>query len=173
MDAATIRPAVAADVARLADLAQRTWLDAFGDGLRPEDRAAEVEAGRSEAYFARALSERAILVAEEGAALVGYVEFGAVSIPEVEARPGDQELDRLYVETTLQGRGLGRRLLDAALRDPRLAGARRVYLQVWEANERALRLYRAFGFETVGTTRFTVGEAPMEDLVMVLERPPR
>ena len=74
------------------------------------------------------------------------------------------------VETELQGRGIGRKLMEAALRHPRLAGARRIFLQVWEENERALRLYEHLGFERLGTTRFTVGTEVMEDLVMVLDR---
>jgi ribosomal protein S18 acetylase RimI-like enzyme len=100
---------------------------------------------------------------------VGYVQFGDVGIPEVEVRPGDRGLQRLYVETALQGRGLGRRLLEAGLRHPRLAEAERIFLQVWDRNERAVRLYESFGFRKTGTTTFKVGGEVMQDVVMVLE----
>jgi diamine N-acetyltransferase len=153
----TIRPAGAADVPALAALAARTWSDAFGGGASPEDQAAELAEGRSEAFFAAALNEKTTLVADAGGIVVGYVQFGDVSIPEVDARPGDVSLRRLYVETELQGRGLGRTLLEAALRHPRLAAAPRIFLQVWEENARAVRLYESVGFRTIGTTRFTVG----------------
>ena len=136
--------------------------------------AAELEATRSEAYFATALGERSMLVAEEGGVLVGYVQFGDVDIAEVDVRPGDQELHRLYVETAFQGRGIGRMLMDEALRHLRLAGAERVFLQVWEENERAVRLYESYGFGTAGRTAFTIGSGEVvEDLVMVLEVQPR
>jgi ribosomal protein S18 acetylase RimI-like enzyme len=102
--------------------------------------------------------------------LLGYVQFGDVGIPEVEPEPGDEGLQRLYVETALQGRGLGRSLLEAALRHPRLTEAKRIFLQVWEENERAVRLYESFGFRRAGTTTFAIGAEVMEDLVMVLER---
>jgi ribosomal protein S18 acetylase RimI-like enzyme len=96
---------------------------------------------------------------------------GDVEIAEVDVRPGDQWLQRLYVDRAFQGRGLGRRLLDAALVHPRLALAHRVYLTVWEENEPALRLYRSAGFRPVGTTAFRIGDGPLvEDLVLVLER---
>ena len=56
----------------------------------------------------------------------------------------------------------------AALRHPRLAGASRIYLTVWERNERAIRLYESVGFQIVGTTTFTIGAGEVaEDLVMV------
>jgi predicted N-acetyltransferase YhbS len=58
--------------------------------------------------------------------LIGYVQFGDVNISELEPLPGDQELHRLYVATDLQGQGVGRRLTEAALRHPRLAGASRI-----------------------------------------------
>jgi ribosomal protein S18 acetylase RimI-like enzyme len=93
-----------------------------------------------------------------------------VHIPEADIRPGDQELHRVYVDTALQGRGLGRRLMDAALCHPRLAAAGRVYLQVWERNPRAIGLYESLGFQTVGATTFRIGTGELaEDLVMLLD----
>jgi diamine N-acetyltransferase len=109
-------------------------------------------------------------VAEEDGALLGYVQFGDVGIPEVQAKPGDQGLQRVYVETALQGRGLGRRLVEAALQHPRLAEAKRVFLQVWDENERAVRLYESVGFRKIGTTTFTIGSEVTEDVVMLLDR---
>jgi diamine N-acetyltransferase len=99
------------------------------------------------------------------------VQFGDVDIPEVQVRPGDQELHRIYVETELHGQGLGRRLMNAALEHPRLADASRIFLQVWERNEPARRLYEGLGFKTVGTTTFTIGSGEVaEDLIMLLDR---
>ena len=170
MRALRIRPARPSDVPALAALAKRTWSGAFGDGVSRDGERAELEEGRSERYFAAALREKTILVAESDQVLVGYVQFGDVDIPEVEVRPGDQEFQRLYVETTLHGQGVGRRLTQAALMHPQLAEARRIFLQVWEKNERALRLYESFGFQRIGITRFTVGAEAMEDAVMLLEK---
>src|SRR5262249_21439312 len=100
----------------------------------------------------------------------GYVQFGDVGIPEVDAQPGDRGLHRLYVDTSWQGRGLGRRLLTAALEHPRLAAAGPVFLGVWEQNDRGLRLFERFGLRRGGTTSFTIGAEEMEDLVLVLDR---
>jgi ribosomal protein S18 acetylase RimI-like enzyme len=153
-----IRPAREEDVPALADLARRTWLDAFGDSLAPEDAEAAADETRSEERFRRALGERTILVAEDDGALVGYAELG------------DDTLHRLYIETAHQGRGIGRTLLDAALAHPRLAAAPRVSLQVWEKNPRAIRLYESVGFRRSGTAQFELAGETVEDLVYVLER---
>jgi ribosomal protein S18 acetylase RimI-like enzyme len=171
MDAPIIRPARLSDVPALSALAKRTWSEAFGDSVRPDDEAVELETTRSEKYFVNAMREKTILVAEADGALLGYVQFGDVEIPEVEIRPGDQGLQRVYVDSALQGRGLGRALMNAALEHPRLAYAGRIYLTVWERNERAVRLYESLGFESVGTTTVTIGsEAVGKDLVMLLDR---
>jgi ribosomal protein S18 acetylase RimI-like enzyme len=166
----TIRPAAASDVPALSDLARRTWSAAFGSSVSANDEAAELDETRSEGYFFDALRKKTILVAEGNGGLRGYVQFGAVEIPGVEALPGDRAIHRLYVESEWQGRGLGRLLLGAALQHPRLAHAKRIYLTVWQRNVPARRLYESLGFETVGTTTFTIGSEVVEDLVLLLVR---
>ena len=170
VDAATIRPATSSDVPALSKLAKRTWSEAFGDSISSEDEAIELEETRSETYFLGALREKTVLVAENGGVLLGYVQFGDVEIPEVDVRPGDRGFHRLYVDGPAQGRGLGRRLTDAALQHPRLGEASRIFLTVWGQNDRARRLYASFGFQEVGTTTFTIGSEVVEDLVMLLDR---
>lgn len=170
MDAPTIRPATVDDVPVLSDLAKRTWSDAFGSSVSPEDEAAELEQTRSTAYFVDALQRDTILVAESMDALLGYVQFGDVDVPGVDVRPGDQQLHRIYVNTALQGRGLGRLLMNAALRHPRLSSATRIFLTVWEKNERAVRLHESVGFRRVGTVTFAIGSEVAEDLLMLLDR---
>jgi diamine N-acetyltransferase len=90
-------------------------------------------------------------------------------IPDVDVCPGDQELRRLYVEPSLQGQGIGRQLMTAALAHPRLAAARRIFLQVWKENEKAIRLYESFGFRSVGTTTFTIAGHVQPELILLLE----
>jgi ribosomal protein S18 acetylase RimI-like enzyme len=157
-------------VPSLSALAKRTWSDAFGASVNEATAFTEINEGRSEHYFRSALQENLILVAEMNGRLVGYAEIGEVRIPEAKAQPGDMSLHRLYVETALQGQGVGRQLMTFALEHPKLAEARRVFLQVWEENTRARSLYEGFGFRKVGTTTFTIGSETMEDLVMRLDR---
>jgi diamine N-acetyltransferase len=170
VETATVRPATLGDVPALSELAKRTWADAFGGSVSPEDAAVELEETRSELYFTTALQDETVIVAEANDALLGYVQFGDVGIPEVAARPGDRQLRRLYVDAAAQGQGLGRRLMDAALEHPRLSAANRVFLTVWDQNPRAIGLYESLGFRAVGTTTFAIGSEVVEDIVMVLDR---
>src|SRR5262249_10594087 len=140
-----IRPAEAGDVAALADLARRTFSDAFGHSLSAPDLAAHLQNNLSDAYFRAAVLADAFVLAEIDAHPIGYAQFGAVEIRAPGRSPGDQELRRLYVEPAFQGRGIGGRLLDVALAHPRVRAAANVFLGVWEKNDGARRLYERYG----------------------------
>src|SRR5262245_23216136 len=132
-----IRAAEPGDIPTLADLARRTFSDAFGHSLGASDLAAHLQTNLSDAYFRMAAKVDVFLIAEIDARLVGYVQFGTVEMPAPGSSPGDQELRRLYIDSAFQNRGIGRRLLDAALAHPRLKGATNVFLDVWDENDGA------------------------------------
>jgi len=99
------------------------------------------------------------------------VQFGAAK-PSA-ADENDQELRRLYVHPEFQNRGYGTLLMEAALRHPRMSGARSIYLDVWEHNLGAQRFYRRYGFKVIGTRAFEVesGAATSLDLIMARRAP--
>jgi ribosomal protein S18 acetylase RimI-like enzyme len=159
-----IRPVQTTELAALADVAARTYADSFGDTYTPQDLARELAQNRSEAYFRSALEKGdIILVVAEDGQLRGFTQIKAVDLPELDPQPGDQLLDKVYVDPEWQGQGIGRRLLEATLAHPRLSAAKRVFLQVRSNNHRALSLYRSLGFEVVGSTRLGVGDRQRED----------
>jgi diamine N-acetyltransferase len=165
-DDPVIRPGNAREAYALSELAKRTWAEAFGWSVAPAHVRAELERNRSASHFRDALAGGGILVAELTGHLVGYAQIGPADIPEVRDRPGGA-IRRMYVDAPYQGRGIGSRLMAASLGRPELAGAPRVYVQVWEENAGAIRFYERFGFRTIGRTQFTIGDGAMlEDLVM-------
>jgi ribosomal protein S18 acetylase RimI-like enzyme len=166
-----IRPVLAKEIAALSALASRTYTDAFGASMSAEDLAAQLKATRSEGYFRNALREDAILVAVIDGAIVGYVQLSDVRISIEGAGPSDQELFALYVRSDLQGRGIGAALMDAALAHERFRRARKIWLDVWDENARAIALYTRYGFAPAGRRDFVVdGRVVGSDLVMVLQR---
>jgi ribosomal protein S18 acetylase RimI-like enzyme len=154
-----IRPVRTSELAALADVAARSYAKAFGDSYTPHELAEELKQNRSEQFFRTALKHGDdILVDVEDGKVRGYVLLTKVNFPELTPQPGDELLDRLYVDPNIQGQGIGRRLLEAALLHPRLARARRIFIQVWSENTRALKLYQSAGFDIFGTTRLGVGD---------------
>ena len=63
--------------------------------------------------------------------------------------PGVGEIKRMWLRPAWQGRGLGRRLMDACLDEARRLGSRALRLDTQAKLEAAVGLYRAYGFSEV------------------------
>ena len=163
-----IRRALPDDVPELEALAHHVFKHAYSHTMDPGDLAAHVGRFLSAAAFAAALESCVILVAEQDGRMMGFTQFGPTR--EETAGPDDRELIRLYVHPDYQNRGIGSGLLTAALEHPVLASAPRVFLEVWEKNYGAMRLYCRYGFELFGARKFEVASGAEMDLDLVMVR---
>lgn len=83
---------------------------------------------------------------------------------------GDQaELGNIAVVATERGRGIGARLMKAALEKARDRGACEVFLEVRVSNSSARALYERFGFQNVGRRRHYYTKPREDALVMRLD----
>ena len=164
-----VRPITPGEIEVLGELARRTYADAFGAAMSASDLAYHLAHRLSDGYFRQAFELDVILAADLERRLVGFIQFGKAEPIAPERTPADREIRRLYVIAECQNRGIGRRLMDAALTHRSLARAQSIYLDVWEDNHAAQRFYRRFGFETVGahTIELASGASQGRDLVMV------
>jgi ribosomal protein S18 acetylase RimI-like enzyme len=146
----TLRKVERADLPRLAELHRTAYRNRFDRYLfleladEAEDAVREVREildGR----WGEFLPEGSF-VSERGSELVG-------AVLSVHGTTGALVAD-VMVSPAAQGLGVGRRVLARALRSMHDAGVARVYLNVTEGNERAIRLYRGLGFvRSMGPTR--------------------
>ena len=67
--------------------------------------------------------------------------------------PASLEIERIYVSGGFQGEGLGRYLMEQAIRMAVERKKKYVWLGVWEKNEKAIRFYKRNGFYQIGTHR--------------------
>jgi len=165
----TVRQAVRGDEQALALIGAATFLESYAGVI---DGAAIVRhcAGyHTPEVYARSLASRdeALWLAEmaPGAAPAGYLHLTAPSLP-VAAEPGDVEIKRIYVLSSLRGRGAGARLLALAEDHARARGAGRILLGVYKQNARALAFYERKGFVAAGEREFDVGGRVYCDWVM-------
>jgi ribosomal-protein-alanine acetyltransferase len=115
----------------------------------------------SEKSFRDALAHPSIYFAaarDDANAVVGYVVAWFVA--------DEGQIANLAVAPSGWGQGIGRALLDAALREAALREASEVYLEVRDSNDRARRLYRSRGFEEVGRRRGYYRH-PVEDAIVL------
>ena len=146
---AGIRPAVAGDAGAMAEVFVAAWREAY-PGVVPEAVLAGLDHGRTARWLAGLIDERAegetdVAVADER--VIGFVRYGT--------RPPEPVgyVFGLYVHPAQAGRGVGRALLGHAERRLREQGMEVVSLHVFEANERARRLYAKAGYAPDGSTR--------------------
>ena len=139
MSDAIIRPAVKADLPAVQACLRETWHATY-DAMFG---AAEVTQFSDRLHALGVLEQdlaspdAAFLVADCAGAIVGTVYA-------YQTEPGQLILARLYVRTHMQSRGLGRRLLAAALAN--FAAIDRVRLEVAAKNAAAIGFYEAQGF---------------------------
>ena len=156
----TVRRAALADAATLAELGTATFIDTFGHLYKPEDLQAFLDESHTPVAYAQVLanSHYALWIAEADGRAIGYAQAGPCGLPHADARPADGELKRLYVRAGIQGGGIGRALMDAAMAWLLQDGPRTLWLSVWSENFGAQRFYARYGFEFAGEYEFIVGE---------------
>ena len=103
-----------------------------------------------------------VRVAEQDGAILGFLVL-------LERIDGDCELDGLFVEPDRMRGGVGRRLVDEAVRMARTRGAARI---VVVANPQATAFYEAVGFITDGESQTRFGPAPRMSLTIQDQVPP-
>jgi len=164
-----LRPATLADIPALREMLVATWHATYDATLGVEkvnEIAAtwhSIEKLSAECAFAQAEPEaHALLVAEQGGALVGTVSahFHA---------PDIFELARLYIAPDLQRGGIGKALLDAAIAS--LPKARRARLEVEPRNSQAIAFYRKHGFSPVRQGSACGGDQAAAIAHLVMEAP--
>jgi GNAT superfamily N-acetyltransferase len=124
-------PAVARELAE--------YLGFIGDTLDPEGLDHDIAHWQQE-YDG--ISGVLLLVVDPAGEVVGTA---AVRLLE----PGMGELKRMWLRPTCQGRGLGRRLLEASLDEARSLGCQRLRLDSQQKLAAAVHLYRVSGFAEI------------------------
>lgn len=163
-----VRRATVDDAAMLAEMGARTFADTF---------AADNSEADMEAYLADAFGpaiQAAQLRDPANVFLIAYVDGSPAAYarlrfgPPPACVPGTApvEIVRFYAEREWIGRGVGRRLMRAALQLAEDRGCDVVWLDVWERNPRAIAFYEKCGFAVVGTAEFVLGDDVQHDLLM-------
>lgn len=167
---ATIRLAHPGDAAALADLAERTFREAFTVDNDPGDM--ELHCTES---FSPEIQQQEIedpdcvtIVAEVENELVAFAQVRLQAPKECVSAEHPSELYRFYVSSPWHGRGIAQEMM----REVRAAAARSksdcIWLGVWEHNPRALAFYRKHGFRIVGDHVFRLGDTSQRDLIMAV-----
>ena len=158
----------------LVDVSRSTFEESFAEHNTAEDMRlylsrnltdgkikSELEHGESEFYFA--LVDNAV---------AGYMKLKYNSHVEELGDFTSVEVERIYVLKKFQGNGLGRKLLERAVKQAIEVGFDYVWLGVWEHNTNAIDFYKHLGFEPFGKQPFQLGNDLQTDVRMRLRLSP-
>ena len=164
----TIRRANSDDAKVLAELGARTFEQTFAADNTSEDMAAYLALHFSVAQQTAELAHpvSTFLIAEVDGQAAGYAKLHAGEPPKDIEGAKPIELVRLYVSQEWLGRGVGEALMRACIDEAHTAGAKTLWLGVWERNARAQAFYRKWDFRAVGEHMFQLGADMQRDILM-------
>jgi GNAT superfamily N-acetyltransferase len=157
-----VRPAEVEDAAAIARVHVATWRSTYR-GLLPDDFLASLDEAGYEERWRRILDDGSgrVFVAADGRDVVGFASGGR-------ERAGEGgyagELYAIYVLRESQGRGHGRRLVQAVVGGLRELGLADMIVWVLRDNAGARRFYERLGGLYVRSQPITIGSALLEEV---------
>ena len=165
----TIKPITTSDVEKLQKVSRETFKATFDPYTAPNDMVRfleedyetvklvkEIENPNSRFYF--------LMVQNE---IAGYLKINVGDAQTEHLRENALEVERIYLRSSFQHRGLGNVLLDFAEKTAREEGKDYMWLGVYEKNVPAQHFYKRHGFSKVSQHIFQVGSDPQTDWLLV------
>ena len=157
------------DAARLAAFAARSFTHTYEAYNTREDMQAYVASAYGVEPQTRELTDPGMItvIAESASSLIGYAQLRRKEFPPCVTQDEPIEIYRFYVDASAHGTGVAQGLMRETIAAARDAGARHVWLGVWEKNARAIAFYTKSGFRDVGTQVFKLGSDNQTDRVVL------
>lgn len=164
----TIKKCSLEDLNKLQELSYETFNETFKDQNSPENMRAYLERAFNEEQLEKELSNPDsqfyfVFYQNEAA---GYLKINVNDAQSEEMGRESLEIERIYVKNQFQKHGLGRVLLNKAVEIAKEQDKNKVWLGVWEKNEKAIAFYQKMGFVQTGAHSFHMGDEEQTDLIM-------
>jgi len=154
----------------LQKLSKQTFFESFSWGNTEENMARYLEEGFSVDKLSRELKEEntAFYFVKSANEVIGYMKLNEGRAQTELQKEDSYEIERIYVLSDYQGKGIGRQLLDKAIHLAREKKASYIWLGVWEENKSAIQFYKKNGFIAFDEHYFMVGDDKQTDIMMKL-----
>ncbi|RFU34111.1 hypothetical protein B7463_g2192, partial [Scytalidium lignicola] len=167
----TIRKAGLQDASNIVKLGSLVFSLTFGHSVPSY----ELQAYLDEAYTIEAISKdltnpmkNAIVATDQNHEILGFAFLTrGTSEPCIENLEDKVELQRIYVDSTSHGKGIGSLLARSIEEIAKNEGFKNIWLGVWEENHIAQKAYKRWGYKHVGEHDFEVGSVVQTDYIMV------
>ena len=170
-DGVIIKQATIYDAGMIADLSRSTFYDTFAADNTEEDMIIFMsrQFTRDALVAEVGMKANTFLLAYKGSEPVGYVKLRESKGPPELKSADSLEIARLYVVKSMVRQGIGQALMQQSIDVARSRQKQVVWLAVWEKNERAIKFYTQWGFETFSKQVFVLGTDLQNDWIMKKE----
>lgn len=165
--ATAIRKCTKQDLPTLQEISIQTFDDTFRSKNKPENIDAYLKSAFRlsllEQEFEHPSSEFYFIFYNNQ--VVGYLKLNTAEAQTENIEKNALEIERLYLLSSFQKKGLGRELMEFAFERARALNKQSIWLGVWEKNTNAIAFYKKYGFEKVTAHSFYMGEEEQMDWI--------
>ena len=164
----SVRLATKQDATLIADISQLTFKETFGAANTERDMEIflKEQFTRGKLMMEVGARNNIFMLAYLGEQVAGYLKLRTGFEPPPLRRQKAMEIARLYAMPDMIGKGVGALLMRQAIDSAKQKGYKRLWLGVWEKNQRAIDFYTRWGFQKFGETDFLLGTDVQLDWLM-------
>lgn len=163
-----IRPVSTGDISTLQQISRETFKKTFDPYTAPNDMKRflkeDYEAEKLRREINNPDSRFFFLIVQDQVA--GYLKINDGDAQTESVKPNAMEVERIYLRSTFQHKGLGLVLIKYAEKIARKENKDYMWLGVYEHNQVAQKFYARDGFQRVGQHTFQVGSDPQTDFLL-------
>ncbi|MRG88101.1 GNAT family N-acetyltransferase [Salinibacillus xinjiangensis] len=156
------------DLPILQDISYETFYETFSNQNSPENMKAYLDKAFNQKQLTKELSNDSshfffVYVNDE---VAGYLKVNTDDAQTETMGYEALEIERIYIKSKFQRHGLGQDLLEKAMEMAVKNHKKKIWLGVWEKNEKAIAFYKKMGFVHTGSHSFFMGDEEQTDLIM-------
>lgn len=165
-----IRSASELDLEALCQFSAKTFWDAYASQNRLESMHAYIEKNFNKTTLSQELNDTrsSFFIAEFQNQFCAYMKLNQNKMQNGIIAEKPIELERIYVDKDSQGFGVGKKMMDEAIKIAKQLGHDKLWLGVWEENHKAIAFYEKYGFSPSGSHIFMFADEPQIDILFAI-----
>ncbi|WP_096200245.1 GNAT family N-acetyltransferase [Bacillus sp. FJAT-45350] len=151
---------------------QEISVETFNDTFKEQNTAESMKAYIERAFNLKQLEKELSNISSEfffvyvNNEIAGYIKLNINDAQSEEMGEEALEIERVYIKSRHQKHGLGKYLLNVAIKIAMKRNKKKIWLGVWEKNENAIAFYKKMGFAQTGARSFYMGDEEQIDFIM-------
>ncbi len=155
-----IRPVAPNEIDSLCELGKLTFKETFEVQNSAENLSAYLSKSFTPEYIREQMNTPSseFYFALQNDIVIGYLKLNLTK--------EQVEIERIYVKSSTQGKGIGKALFRFALERAKSKNASHLWLGVWQENKKAIEFYKRQGLEIFDIRQFQLGSELQDDYMM-------